>query len=409
MERPMEDYSSDCSLNQKHTLGHIKCSACAARAQQIMQSPSGFRNLSVEEAGRIWQQMRAVKNLKPRTHEFVAFALGSLSAFFGDLPLGAITAGHLREYQLARTSNALRMDDGVTTRPWKRQAGHSTINHELNVLKQILDAAALWERIRPWYAPLSMPSWSPREIPNPDEEAQLWDKAAADPGATLANWVATITANTSASGSELRYMRLRHLFLMDPSEGERSLIWIPEEGCKNNARPRKIPLNNAARWAFECCYRRALELGSTEQDHFLFPFRVNRKKYDPARPATRGWLRKSWARLRVATGLPKLSPHDLRHVFCSKTLAAGARPDVVRALMGHKSQKMTDYYSRWEMEPKAEAVDLLEQSAAHRQKLSEEEPAMPKGVMRERRMTPRVAGQLDEARRYEIHVVGSVR
>jgi integrase len=402
----MEDYSSDCfpDQNQKHTPGHKRCPACATRAQKLMQSPSGFRNYSVQEAGSIWQQMRAVKNLKPRAHEFVDYALGSLSAFFGDLPLGAITAGHFREYQLARTANELRMDDGTVVNPWKRRAGHSTINHELNVLSQMLSAGGLWERIRPWYAPLKMPSWSPREIPNPDEEARLWSKAAKDPGAELAMLVATITANTSASGSELRYMRLRHLFLRDSALGERSEIWIPEEGCKNNARPRKIPLNNAARWAFSECYRRALRLGATDPDHFLFPFRELRNQYDPTRPATRAWLRKSWARLREVTGLPKLSPHDLRHVFCSKTLAAGARPEVVRALMGHKSQKMTDYYSHWEMEPKAEAVDKLDGDSAARVRVEVER----KDVMRERRSEPREPG-LPQAKPGGIHLIGVVR
>jgi integrase len=62
-------------------------------------------------------------------------------------------------------------------------------------------------------------------------------------------------------------------------------------------------------------------------------------------------------------GLPKLSPHDLRHLFCSRLLQAGERPEVVRALMGHRSQKMTDYYSHVELEPKIEAVHRLEQAA----------------------------------------------
>lgn len=382
-------------LSVSHTKGCLRCPACAERAQQLMQSPSGFRNLPIDEAGRIWQQMRAVKSLKSRTHEFVDYALGALSAFFGDLPLGAITAGHLREYQLARTANELRMDDGTILKPWKKKAGHSTINHELNVLSQILTAAGLWERIRPWYGPLFVPSWSPREIPNPDEEARLWDRASQDPGARLAMWVAMITANTSASGSELRYMRLRHLSLLDPAEGERSEVWIPEEGCKNNARPRNIPLNNAARFAFECCYRRALELGATQPDHFLFPFRELRNKYDPTRPATRAWLRKSWSRLREITGLPKLSPHDLRHLFCSRIRKRGARAEVVMAIMGHKSRKMTDYYTHWELEPKAEAVDLLDAPAR-------------RPVMRERRLEPRDAGD-SQARPAAIHPIGVVR
>jgi integrase len=359
-----------------HTRDHRNCPACVQRARQLMQSPSDFRTLSIVEAGAIWQQMRNEQNLKPRTHEFTAFALKSLGMFFGDLPLGAVTAGHLREYQEARARNELRLEDGVV-HPWKKPAGKSCINHELNVLKQILEAAGLWERIRPWYAPRPVPSWSPREIPNSDEEARIFQRGSADPGAALALWVATITANTSASGSELRYMRLRHLMLLPPFDGASSWIWIPEEGCKNNARPRKIPLNEAARWAFEQCYARTLDLGSSHPDDFLFPFRLKRNVFDPSRPATRSWLRKAWARLRVVTGLPKLSPHDLRHLFCSRLLQAGERPEVVRALMGHRSQKMTDYYSHVELEPKIEAVQRLEQAA------------MAKPPARERRLQPR--------------------
>ncbi|MDE2099235.1 MAG: tyrosine-type recombinase/integrase [Patescibacteria group bacterium] len=323
-----------------------------------MLEPRSLRHLSVEEAGAIWMQMRAMQNLKPATHEITRNSIRALSRFFGDLPLSAITPGHLREYQVARERNEVLLENGVV-HPWKQAAGSSCINHELNKLKQMLDLAGLWERIAPWYAPRPIPGWSPREIPTADEAARIFDRGASDPAAELALWVATITANTSASGSELRFMRLRHLTLVSPLEDGRSWIWIPEEGCKNNARPRKIPLNDDARWAFEQVYARALRLGSCEPDHFLFPFRSRRNAYDPARPATKSWVRKSWSRLREVTGLEHLSPHDLRHLFCSRALEAGVRPEVVRSLMGHKSQKMTDYYSRVEMEPKTAAVDLL--------------------------------------------------
>lgn len=344
--------------------GELDSLSDAARVRFLMQSAREFRVLSITEAGEIWQQMRGMQDLKPATHAFASGALRALGSFFGDLPLGAITAAHLREYQIARARNECPLESGESVRPWKMPAGRSCINHELNVLKQMLEAAGLWERLRPWYAPLKIPSWSPREIPTVDEEAKLYARAVECEGARLALWVATITANTSASGSELRFMRLRHLMLRSPFEEARSEIWIPEEGCKNNARPRKIPLNSEARWAFECCYQRALSLGSRQPDHFLFPFRTARNRFDPTRGATKSWLRKSWTQLRQVAGLPRLSPHDLRHMFCSRALSAGVRPEVVRSLMGHKSQKMTDYYSHVEMQPKIAAVDLLERESA---------------------------------------------
>jgi integrase len=327
-----------------------------------MQGYGGFGSLSVSEAGVIWQRMRAGKNLKPRTHEFTTWALKSLTAFFGDLPLVAITAGHLREYQIARKINQMEIEGGVIA-PWKKTAGASSINHELNVLQQMLVLAGLWPRIAPWYAPLPVPGWSPREIPNVDQEMHLFRAAAADPRAALAFWVATITSNCTASGSELRYLRIRHLFLRSAAEGERSEVYIPQEGCKNNARPRKLPLNDSARWAFECCYRRALHLGSTGPDHFLFPFRTKRNEFDPTRPASRSWIRKGWERLREVTGMPRLCPHDLRHLCITRLLEAGISPEIVQSISGHKTQRMMDYYSHVRMAPRAAAVDLIDQVA----------------------------------------------
>jgi integrase len=321
--------------------------------------------MSVQEAGSVWTGLRAGRNLKPRTHEFTQFALNSLSRFFGDLPLGAVTAGHLREYQLARAVNEVQFEDGLQ-RPWKRKAGNTCINHELNVLQQILVVGGLWPRIGPWYAPLKVPGWSPRVLIDLDQERHLFAAAAADPRAELALWVATITANTSASGSELRYIQLRHLFLRSPADGLRSEVYIPEEGCKNNARPRKLPLNNLARWAFEQCYLRALRLGSTRDEHYLFPFRVKRNEFDPARPASRSWIRKDWDRLRAVTGLPQLRPHDLRHLFATRLLEASVSPEIVQQLMGHKSPRMMDYYSHLRMEPKFAAVDAIEEAAIPR-------------------------------------------
>ncbi|MBS1803494.1 MAG: tyrosine-type recombinase/integrase [Acidobacteria bacterium] len=371
-----------------------------------MRSPLEFRSLSIVEVGPIWQSMRSVRNLKPRTHERTDEALTALGKFFGDLPIGAITAGHLREYQVAREKNELRLEEGII-RPWSKAAGNSCINHELNVLKQIMEAAGLWERVKPHYSTKPVPSWSPREIPNIDEEVRIFQKGAADPGAALALWVAMITANTSASGSELRYMRLRHLFLPSPFEEAQAWIWIPEEGCKNNVRPRKIPLNETARWAFEQIYERALRLGSTDADHFLFPFRVKRGRFnradmstqkghfDPGRPASRWFLRKAWAQLRQVTGLPKLSPHDLRHLFCSRMiLDAKVQDKVVQALMGHKTSRMTDYYLHVQMEPKTDAVDRLERRSI----------MGPKPPARERRLEPR-EDELKELRRARLIAV----
>ena len=346
-----------------HTKGLLDCPACAGRAAELKLSVDELPQMGLREAASLWREMRAGRNLKARTREFDAFALGSLERFFGDLPLGAVTAGHLREYQLARAQNAMATENGVTA-PWTRAAGPSTINHELGVLRQLLRLARLWHRIAPWYGPLPVPSWSPREIPDIDQEQRIFEAARGDPRCQFALWVATITANTSASGSELRHIRLRHLFLRAPVDGLRSEVYIPLEGCKNGERPRKIPLNAEARWAFGQCYERALRLGAAQPDHYLFPFRVRRNTFDPARPASRSWIKKDWERLRAVTGCPKLCAHDFRHLFVTRLLEAGERPEVVQALSGHVSRKMMDYYSHFDLRTKAAAVDLLDRRGA---------------------------------------------
>ncbi len=182
--------------------------------------------------------MRSAKELRPRTREFDSFALGSLSAFFGDLPMGAITAGHLREYQIARAANELRMEDG---------------------------------------------------------------------------------------------------------------------------------------------------LGCAQQDDFLFPFRVRRNVFDPKRPASRSWIRKDWEHLRKATKMPALKPHDLRHLFVTRMLEAGIRPEIVQSMSGHKNRRMMEYYSHFDLAPKAEAVDLLEARALP--------PKKPMATVREWPKVSRLAGE----------------
>ena len=128
-----------------------------------------------------------------------------------------------------------------------------------------------------------------------EDEQELFSKAASHPEAALAYWVACITNNTTASGLELRGLRLKKIMLRDKEISE---IYVPAEACKNTSRPRKIALNRTARWAVEQCYKRALSIGSCMPDHYLFPFRINRNTWDPARPASRWYLRKSWDKLR---------------------------------------------------------------------------------------------------------------
>lgn len=344
-----------------HTPGHIDCPACNEANLQLIKIDSDFTRLPFEQAAPLWMEIRRQRrNLKPRTHESNEGYIDALNKFFSALRLCDITPGHLRSYQLLRTSNQAAgiEPDGTEHHTWKHPAGHSIINHELSTLGQILAHCKLWEKIKPYYSPLGIPSWSPREILTEEDEEQFFSVGASHPEAQLAYWVACITSNTSAAGCELRGLRLKNVLLSE-AKGF-SEIYIPSDAVKNSSRPRKIALNRTAKWAVEQCYRRALELGSCAPDHYLFPFRVNRKKWDPARPASRWFLRKSWDKLRAATGFAQLNPHDLRHQCITRLLENGVMPETVRAIAGHVTEEMMQYYSHIRRRAKYDAVMAIE-------------------------------------------------
>jgi integrase len=326
-----------------HTDDHHACPACKALDAALQVERKNIASLTFAEGRLYWMARRAqATGLKAGTHERDDAYMEALSHFFGPMRFRDITPGHLRAYQIAREKNSVRTTAG-DSKPWKRRAANSTINHELALLGRMLAHCRLWKNLKDYYFPRPVDKWSPRQIMEEKDEAEFFAKGATDPQARLAYLVALLTNNTTASGSELRYVQLKHIFLR--AGGEISEIYIPPEGCKNEVRPRKIALNRTAKWAVGQLYARALGLGSANPDDFLFPFWLKRNQYDPTRPASKTFLRKSWARLRLITGQPQLCPHDLRHHCVTRMLEEGVDPETVRSIAGHLRPEMTEYYS----------------------------------------------------------------
>lgn len=354
VEPSIDPYAYNAAL--EHTPNHEHCPACQGANSALVISSADLGDRRFNDAGKFWMLYR-VQNpeLHIRTHEATQNYLNALGKFFSSVRLRDITPGHLRSYQIARLHNTLRVA-GIDTHPWKQKAGHSVINHELCVLGQMLTFAKFWHRIKPYYFPLSQKSWSPRPILSEEDQEQLWKTASRHPEAALAYWVASITNNTTADGIELRGLRLKNLFL----NADIADIYIPEDSVKNNSRPRRIPLNNVARWAIGECLKRAIKLGSCEPDHYLFPFRIKRNCYDPTRPASRFFLRKSWEKLQKATGFYDLNPHDLRHQCITRLLESDVNPETVMAIAGHVDQKTMRYYAHQHRRVKYAAVLAIE-------------------------------------------------
>lgn len=70
-------------------------------------------------------------------------------------------------------------------------------------------------------------------------------------------------------------------------------------------------------------------------------------------------IKKSWAALRKAAGLPSVRFHDLRHTFATRLLQRGADIRTVSALLGHQDIAITARYLHATDESKRRAVELL--------------------------------------------------
>jgi hypothetical protein len=251
-----------------HTVGHIDCPACQAFDELVKADLLGMANQTFEDAAVVWQGVRRNSNaLRERTHEAVDEYVVALTKFFEGIVMRSVNPGMLKAYQTARKTNSLAIA-GKVQRPWQRCASHTRINHELNVLAQMLRACNEWEKIRPYYFPLSVPKWSPREILSEKQEEDPFKNGAGYPEAELAYCVAAITNNITASGVELRCLKIENLFLRPA--GEISEIYIPPEACKNDHRPRKIALNDVALWAVRKVYQREI-LASVSESPVTLP------------------------------------------------------------------------------------------------------------------------------------------
>jgi integrase len=309
-----------------------------SRVSDRVDLPDTLREMPVCAAGEIWLESRKL-NRSSKTIECNRGYLKHLAKFFGDRRLKDVHVGLLRQYQAERS----------------RVAGPSAINHELNALAQILAMAELWDPIGRQYRVLPEPKWVAPKTFTVEEEQTIFMIGRDDPKLELAQIVFTITRNTTASGCELRGLRLRDLDLgATPPR-----VHITREAAKNNARVRTIPLNEEAVAAFRRALARAELLGAHRPEQYLFPFRINRAVYDPNRPASKSWLRSQTSRLRKVTGIKHLRPHAFRHLAVTELLEKGAPEQTVVAIAGWVSRKMIETYSHPRMEAKAGALNLL--------------------------------------------------
>jgi len=309
-----------------------------------------FARLRFSVAAEIWLDSQR-QTLRKRTAVGYALHIRSLNVSFGDLRLEEIYIGHVIAHQEARSRN-----EGER---WKKVANASYINHEIVVLMQVMKRAKLWNsHVGEEYRPLELPAFSGPKVLNDLEKHRLFQVASQNPDWQLAYWVITITANSGASGCELRNLHFEDVIL-DRSEPR---MVISSATAKTRARGRVVPLNPTAKGAIEACMERGQKLGAGRPDHYIFPFRTAPKHYDPTRPTTDAWLRRSFKDMAVAAGVPWLTPHCLRHQFVTEMCEKGAAPETIRHIVGHVSDEMMRHYSHPRLESQMSAVCLLDNS-----------------------------------------------
>lgn len=335
-----QDFVAGKQGRKEIEFGAFRSDEFALRADQtraiLMQSPHDSTTL-FKQAAESWLEDEKLYHSKTKTLKSYGDYIKRLNTVFGEIPIMELHIGHLREYQRLNV---------------KRYHPRS-VNHDLRLLGRILKRAALWKEIKEHYRPLPEPKWTPPRVLTEKEEQHLFEVAATNEDYSLAYWVASLTNNTSAYGVELRFLQRKHVHMeLDPPE-----LFIPE--AKNEYRERKIPLNERGAIQMQRILDRAESLGSTRPDHFVFPFRLHRGLYDPIRPASESWLRKQWDKMRKEAGFPKLRPGDLRHQIITKLLEDGQPEEVVRAIAGHVSREMMEYYSHTRTARKFEALKSI--------------------------------------------------
>jgi integrase len=253
----------------------------------------------------------------------------SLNLFFGELKLGAINSGHLREFQRARLAGSdpfirkRRPNSGE--QPRSLPASAKKVNQEIATLRVILQKANCWiPELESNSEPLEE---EVTDIPPAltSDQQQLWlDIAASTEEWRLVYWYSVLAFETAMTTDELRAIRLGDVDLV------RRTVRIPNTVSKARGRGRTVPIKSAdGLWAVEQLIDRARELGAKAPNHYLFPFRDPPEPFDVTRPMTVSGIKKRWYGVRKAAGMNWFNQKDTRHTAITRWAESGVEPGLM--------------------------------------------------------------------------------
>lgn len=286
-------------------------------------------------AAAAWLETRRSYISAKTFHEY-EMNIRTLSAFFGEMRLQEISPDQIRAYQRMRQA----------------KCGPFSINHECSVLQQMLKRIGHWQNIASNYQALPLPKEKRGRALRDEQKDRLFRMASENPNWEAAFLFALISVNTTAGPKETATLRLKDIDL------ERRLLVVQPEGAKNVHRIRPIPLNDEALRGVKLAIARAKRLGAQLPEHYLFPFRIHRALFDPARHQTS--FKTAWLKMIAKADLPGFRMYDLRHHAITVLLEnPHVAPEVAEQIAGHISREMQKRYSHVRMDRMREAVLAL--------------------------------------------------
>lgn len=338
-----------------HTVNHISCQACereSSGAPSVITAETPFLN-----AASAWlDQCTSPSNpgtvsgryIKENTEVSYRQYCESLALFFATMPLGTIRPENMRGYQRARLAGA---DPFIRRRrpheePAPSPVKAKKVNQELAILRRIMIEGGAWtEELARQYRRLLEDDEddTPQRALEPDEQ-ELWLRTAASKEEwQIVHWYSLLGIGQTLGTNELQWMRVGDVNLFHQATA------VAGKGVKGPGRKRSISILTAeALWAAEQLLERAKQCGSTSPQHYLLPFRIlpyTRYEWDPTRPMSTSGIKREWQEVRVATGLLFFRQYDLRHTGGTNLAREGWRPEMIRARMGHLTEKMRQHYT----------------------------------------------------------------
>ena len=323
-----------------------------------------FARKPFSEAAAIYLEERK-PHVSERTTQFEKERLKPLCKHFGEGPLLRFKAEDVSAYQLARLAA------GISGR---------TVNMETGVLRRMLKRAKVWNAIAEDVRALPEREGGVAKVLPADLKRKLFEVAASRPEWTVAHCAAVLAVSTTCRGVEIKNLRWRDVDLFSRVATIRR--------SKTAAGHRAIPLNGDAIAALARLLERAVALGSSEPEHYVFPT-CEHITIDPTRPQ-KSW-RTAWRKLvketarqvgreaarkaldarrglrfviaawrRAAAPILGLRFHDLRHQAITEMAEAGVSDATLMAVSGHMSRRMLEHYSHVRMAAKRTVLDKLD-------------------------------------------------